>query len=92
MAHGVSERLPSDGPHQRAEIVSVVTKWVGHDVVLKYLGGPDEPLDKNDPKGLAHANLETRFGIFYLHKYGEAGIEISRGLEEADSDRVTLIP
>ena len=67
---GEPEWLPSEGAHQPAQVESVLTKWVGKNIVLKYLGSPEKPLDKQDPKGLARTAVEARSGIFYLHKYG----------------------
>lgn len=90
--HSVPERLLSEGNFEPSQVESVLLKWVGHNVVLKYLGGPDEPIDQQDPKGLARGPLEARSGLFYLAKYGQAGLEVARGLEDARSERVTLIP
>lgn len=66
--------------------------WLGHRVVVKYLGGPPEPMDPNDEKGLAHGQLETRSGVFQLHRIGDVGIEVGNNPEETTEDRVTLIP
>ncbi|MGB3634149.1 MAG: hypothetical protein WA982_08925 [Rubrobacteraceae bacterium] len=66
--------------------------WLGHRVVVKYLAGPNEPMDPDDDKGIAHAPLETRSGVFELHRIGQVGIEVGNTLEERKEDRVTLIP
>ena len=66
--------------------------WLGHRVIVKYLAGPNEPMDPDDSKGLARASLETRSGVFELHRFGQIGIEVGNTIEEAKEDRVTLIP
>lgn len=66
--------------------------WLGHRVVVKYVSGPDEPADPEDEKGLARGQTEARSGICELHRVGDVGIEVANTLEEAASDRVTLIP
>lgn len=66
--------------------------WLGHRVVIKYLAGPINPMDPDDEKGLARAPLETRSGVFQLHRIGDVGVEVGNTLEEAREDRVTLIP
>lgn len=49
-------------------------------------------MDPKDDKGLAHAPLETRSGVFELHRIGQVGIEVGNTIEESKEDRVTLIP
>src|SRR5688500_17821670 len=60
--------------HQQRRIgtgETVLTRWVGHLVVLKYLAGPAMPADPDDPRSLAVGELETRSGIFHLQRYGQ---------------------
>ena len=75
---------------QRAD--SVLLNWLGHRVVVKYIAGPDEPADPEDGKGLVRGRLESRSGVFQLHRIGQVGIEVANTLEDAATDRVTLIP
>lgn len=49
-------------------------------------------MDPEDDKGLARASLEVRSGVFELHRFGQIGIEVGNTIEEAQEDRVTLIP
>lgn len=83
---------PKGPPGRQQNTQSVLMEWLGHRVVIKYLAGPDEPMDPDDPKGIAHAHLETRSGVFELHRIGQIGVEVSNTIEEAKDDRVTLIP
>jgi hypothetical protein len=71
---------------------SVLRNWVGGLVVVKYLAGPDEPVNLDDPKSLAHGELETRSGIFHLQRFGQLGIEVSNEMEDGLLNRVTFIP
>ena len=71
---------------------SVLRNWVGNLVVVKYLAGPDEPVDLDDPKSLAHAELQTRSGIFHLQRFGQLGIEVCNEMEDGLLNRVTFIP
>ena len=71
---------------------SVLRNWVGNLVVVKYLAGPDEPVDLDDPKSLAHAELETRSGIFHLQRFSQLGIEVCNEMEDGLLNRVTFIP
>ncbi len=71
---------------------TVLTRWVGHLVVLKYLAGPAMPADPDDPRSLAVGELETRSGIFHLQRYGQLGIEVSNEMEDGLINRVTFIP
>ena len=80
----------SSGSQQATD--SVLMNWLGHRVVVKYLAGPSDPMDPNDNKGLVHAPLETRSGVFQLHRIGQVGIEVGNTLEESKEDRVTLMP
>ena len=80
----------SSGNAQQTE--SVLMNWVGHRVVVKYLAGPNDPMDPDDEKGLARGSTEARSGVFQLHRFGQVGIEVGNTLEESTEDRVTLIP
>jgi hypothetical protein len=71
---------------------SVLRSWVGSLVVVKYLAGPDEPVDLDDAKSLAHGELETRSGIFHLQRFGQLGIEVCNEMEDGLLNRVTFIP
>ncbi len=83
--------MGQQNPTKTAE--SVLTQWVGHRVVLKYLGGPAEPFDPKDSKGLSRKDLaDVRSGIFHLHRFGNLGVEVSSEMNDAQIDRVTLIP
>lgn len=79
-------------PGRKQNTESVLVSWLGHRVVVKYVSGPDEPADPEDEKGLARGQTEARSGIFELHRVGDVGIEVANTLEDAASDRVTLIP
>jgi hypothetical protein len=39
---------------------TVLTRWVGHYVVVKYLAGPAMPADPQDPRSLAVSEPEAR--------------------------------
>ena len=71
---------------------TVLTRWVGHFVVVKYLAGPAMPADPQDPRSLAVAQPEARSGIFHLQRFGQLGIEVSNEMEEGMLNRVTFIP
>ena len=71
---------------------TVLTKWVGHLVVLKYLAGPAEPADPDDPRSLAVSEPEARSGIFHLQRFGQLGIEVCNTMEDGMLNRVTFIP
>jgi hypothetical protein len=71
---------------------TVLTRWVGHFVVVKYLAGPAMPADPQDPRSLAVAEPETRSGIFHLQRFGPLGIEVCNEMEEGLLNRVTFIP
>jgi hypothetical protein len=71
---------------------TVLTKWVGHLVVVKYLAGPAMPADPQDPRSLAVSQPEARSGIFHLQRFGQLGIEVCNTMEEGLLDRVTFIP
>jgi len=71
---------------------SVLRSWVGDLVVVKYLAGPDKPVDLDDLRNLAHAELETRSGIFHLQRFGQLGIEVCNEMEDGLLNRVTFIP
>jgi hypothetical protein len=79
--------------HQTRTVKSVLDDWVGHRVVLKYLGGPVEPFDPDDAKGLSRKeHVEVRSGIFHLQRFGHLGVEVSNDMNDALINRVTLIP
>jgi hypothetical protein len=71
---------------------SVLTNWVGHLVVLKYLAGPAMPADPDDPRSLAVGELEARSGILHLQRFGQLGIEVSNEMEDGLLNRVVFIP
>ena len=71
---------------------TVLTKWVGHMVVVKYLAGPAMPADPEDPRSLAVSQPEARSGIFHFQRFGQLGIEISNEMEDGMLNRVTFIP
>src|SRR3712207_8822332 len=71
---------------------TVLTKWVGHLVVVKYLAGPAMPADPQDPRSLAVSEPEARSGIFHLQRFGQLGIEVCNEMEEGMLNRVTFIP
>lgn len=83
---------PKGSPGRQQQTESVIMNWLGHRVVVKYLAGPDEPMNPDDVKGLARGQVEARSGVFELHRFGQIGIEVGNTLEEANEDRVTLIP
>jgi len=71
---------------------TVLTRWVGHMVVVKYLAGPAMPADPEDPRSLAVSQPEARSGIFHFQRFGQLGIEISNEMEDGMLNRVTFIP
>ena len=71
---------------------TVLTRWEGHFVVVKYLAGPAMPADPEDPRGLAVSQPEARSGIFHLQRFGQLGIEVSNEMEDGMINRVTFIP
>jgi hypothetical protein len=71
---------------------TVLTNWVGHLVVVKYLAGPAAPADPEDPRNLAEAEPEARSGIFHFQRFGQLGIEICNEMEDGMLNRVTFIP
>ena len=71
---------------------TVLTKWVGHMVVVKYLAGPAMPADPEDPRSLAIEQPEARSGIFHFQRFGQLGIEVSNEMEDGMLNRVTFIP
>src|SRR5919199_6490257 len=71
---------------------TVLTRWVGQFVVVKYLAGPAMPADPQDPRSLAVSQPEARSGIFHLQRLGALGIEVSNELEDGMQNRVTFIP
>jgi hypothetical protein len=78
--------------HRQPTGETVLTKWVGHFVVVKYLAGPALPADPEDPRGLAVEQPEARSGIFHLQRFGQLGIEVSNEMEDGMLNRVTFIP
>ena len=71
---------------------TVLTRWVGHFVVVKYLAGPADPADPDDPRSLAVSEPEARSGIFHFQRFGQLGIEVCNEMEEGMLNRVTFIP
>ena len=71
---------------------TVLTRWVGHLVVLKYLAGPATPADPQDPRSLAVDEPEARSGIFHFQRFGQLGIEVCNAMEDGMLNRVTFIP
>ena len=71
---------------------TVLTRWVGHFVVVKYLAGPAMPADPQDPRSLAVSQPEARSGIFHFQRFGQLGIEVSNEMEDGMLNRVTFIP
>ena len=71
---------------------TVLTRWVGHLVVLKYLAGPALPADPDDPRSLAVSEPEARSGVFHFQRFGQLGIEVSNDMEDGMLNRVTFIP
>src|SRR5215218_302297 len=71
---------------------TVLTRWVGHFVVVKYLAGPAMPADPEDTRSLAVAQPEARSGIFHLQRFGQLGIEVCNEMEDGLLNRVTFIP
>jgi hypothetical protein len=71
---------------------TVLTRWVGHYVVVKYLAGPAMPADPQDPRSLAVSEPEARSGIFHLQRFGQLGIEVCNTMEEGMLNWVTFIP
>jgi hypothetical protein len=71
---------------------TVLTHWVGHLVVVKYLAGPAAPADPEDPRSLAVSQPEARSGVFHFQRFGQLGIEVSNEMEDGMLNRVTFIP
>ena len=71
---------------------TVLTRWVGHMVVVKYLAGPAMPADPQDPRSLAVGEPEARSGIFHFQRFGPLGIEVCNEMEDGMLNRVTFIP
>ena len=71
---------------------TVLTRWVGHLVVVKYLAGPAMPADPQDPRSLAVSEPEARSGIFHLQRFGQLGIEVCNEMEDGLLNRVVFIP
>jgi hypothetical protein len=71
---------------------TVLTRWVGHLIVLKYLAGPAAPTNPDDPRSLAVSEPEARSGIFHLQRFGQLGIEVCNTMEDGMLNRVTFIP
>src|SRR3712207_2166019 len=71
---------------------TVLTRWVGRFVVVKYLAGPAMPADPDDPRSLAVSEPEARSGIFHLQRFGALGIEVCNEMEEGLLNRVVFIP
>jgi hypothetical protein len=71
---------------------TVLTRWVGHLVVLKYLAGPALPADPDDLRSLAVSEPEARSGVFHFQRFGQLGIEVCNTMEDGMLNRVTFIP
>jgi hypothetical protein len=71
---------------------TVLTRWVGHLVVVKYLAGPAMPADPEDPRSLAVSEPEARSGVFHFQRFGQLGIEVCNTMEDGMLNRVTFIP
>src|SRR5215216_5210252 len=71
---------------------TVLTRWVGHFVVVKYLAGPAMPADPEDTRSLAVQQPEARSGIFHLQRFGQLGIEVCNEMEDGLLNRVVFIP
>src|SRR5215217_5355506 len=71
---------------------TVLTRWVGQFVVVKYLAGPAMPADPEDPRSLAVAQPEARSGIFHLQRFSQLGIEVCNEMEDGLLNRVVFIP
>ena len=71
---------------------TVLTRWVGHYVVVKYLAGPAAPTNPDDPRSLAVSEPEARSGIFHFQRFGQLGMEVSNEMEDGMLNRVTFIP
>jgi hypothetical protein len=71
---------------------TVLTRWVGHLVVLKYLAGPADPTNPDDPRSLAVSEPEARSGVFHFQRFGQLGIEVCNTMEDGMLNRVTFIP
>ena len=71
---------------------TVLTRWVGHFVVVKYLAGPAMPADPEDSRSLAVQQPEARSGIFHLQRFGQLGIEVCNEMEDGLLNRVVFIP
>jgi hypothetical protein len=71
---------------------TVLTKWVGNWVVVKYLAGPAMPADPEDPRSLAVSEPEARSGVFHLQRWGPLGIEVCNEMEDGLLNRVVFIP
>ena len=61
--------METQHPTQTAR--SVLNDWVGHRVIIKYLGGPVEPFDPNGVKGLSAKN-EWKFAPASFNCTGSA--------------------
>jgi hypothetical protein len=70
---------------------TVLTRWVGHYVVVKYLAGPADPANPDDPRSLSVSEPEARSGIFHLQRFGQLGIEVCNQMEDGMLNRVTFI-
>jgi hypothetical protein len=61
-------------------------------VVLKYLAGPADPTNPDDPRSLAVSEPEARSGVFHFQRFGQLGIEVCNTMEDGMLNRVTFIP
>jgi hypothetical protein len=71
---------------------TILTRWVGHYVVLKYLAGPAMPADPQDPRSLAVSEPGARSGVFHLQRFGQLGIEVCNTMGEGMLNRSPSSP
>ncbi len=89
---GGGQQMPQQRRRGQPTGETVLTRWVGHYVVVKYLAGPAAPADPDDPRSLAVGEPEARSGIFHFQRFGQLGIEVSNEMENGMLNRVTFIP
>jgi hypothetical protein len=89
---GGGQRVRQGNQRRQPTGETVLTRWVGHLVVLKYLAGPAAPTNPEDPRSLAVGEPEARSGIFHLQRFGQLGVEVSNEMEDGLLNRVTFIP
>ena len=89
---GGGQQLRQGNQRRQPTGETVLTRWVGHFVVVKYLAGPAAPTNPDDPRSLAVGEPEARSGIFHFQRFGQLGIEVSNEMEDGMLNRVTFIP